>query len=129
MMLSIFSNAFWLSVCLLWRNVHLEPLPIFFIGFFVCFWYWSSWAVSVFWRLILWHSLHLQIFSPILWVVVFILFMVFFAVLLQLFKIMCVQIRNRKECEMNIKAVTAASTAIESFVKVVKLCLNCFHRY
>ena len=57
------------------------------------------------------------------------LFMVFFAVLLQLFKIMCVQIRNRKECEMNIKAVTAASTAIESFVKVVKLCLNCFHRF
>ena len=112
----------------------LEKCPFrtpahFFIGFFVCFWYWSSWAVSVFWRLILWHSLHLQIFSPILWVVVFILFMVFFAVLLQLFKIMCVQIRNRKECEMNIKAVTAASTAIESFVKVVRLCLNCFHRF
>ena len=27
------------------------------------------------------------------------------------------------------EAVTAASTAIESFVKVVRLCLNCFHRF
>ena len=32
-MLSIFSCAFWPSVCLLWRDVYLVLLPIFWIGF------------------------------------------------------------------------------------------------
>ena len=29
-MLSIFSHSCWPSVCLLWRNVYLDPLPICF---------------------------------------------------------------------------------------------------
>ena len=36
-MLSIFSCAYWLFVCLLWRNVNLGLLFIFWLGFFVCF--------------------------------------------------------------------------------------------
>jgi len=32
MMLIIFSYAFWSSICLLWRNVHLYLLPIFWLG-------------------------------------------------------------------------------------------------
>ena len=111
----------------------LEKCPFrtpahFLIGFFVCFWYWASWAVCVFWINPLTVSSFANIFSHSVGYL-FILFMVFFAVLLQLFKIMCVQITNRKECEMKIKTVTAASTAIESFVKVVRLSLNCFHRF
>ena len=31
-MLSIFSCAYWPSVCLLWRNVYLGLLPIFQLG-------------------------------------------------------------------------------------------------
>ena len=34
MMLSIFFCACWLSVCLLWRNVYLDLLPIFWLGWF-----------------------------------------------------------------------------------------------
>ena len=34
MILSIFSFVYWLSVCLLWRNVCLGLLPIFWLGFF-----------------------------------------------------------------------------------------------
>ena len=77
-MLSIFSRAFWPSVCLLWRNVYLDLLHFFFflIGWF--FLYWTEWAVCIFWRLVLCGLLHLQILSPILWTVF--LFMVSFAV-------------------------------------------------
>ena len=35
MMLSIFSCAFWPSVCFLWRNVYFELLPLF--DWVVCF--------------------------------------------------------------------------------------------
>ena len=35
-MLSIFSCACWLSICLLWRNVYLSLLPIFQLGFYCC---------------------------------------------------------------------------------------------
>ena len=47
--MSIFSCVYWPSVCLR-RNVCLGLLHIFFIGFF---WYWTVWAVHIFWRLIL----------------------------------------------------------------------------
>ena len=43
-MLSIFSCASWPSVCLLWRNVSLSLLLIFWLGF-LFFWYWAAWAV------------------------------------------------------------------------------------
>ena len=77
-MLSIFSCVCWPSECLLWSNVCLGLPPIFRLGsLFV--WYWAIWAACIFWRLILCQFLHLQIFSPILWVV-FSLFMVSFAV-------------------------------------------------
>ena len=48
-MLSIFSCAYWPPVCLLWRNVCLGLLPIFWFGclFFCC---WVVWAVCIFWR-------------------------------------------------------------------------------
>ena len=35
-MLSIFSCAYWPSVCLPWRNVYSGLLPIFQLGFFCC---------------------------------------------------------------------------------------------
>ena len=53
MMLSVFSCAFSPSVCLLWRNVYLDLLPIFWSGclFFCC---WAAWAVCIFWKLSPW---------------------------------------------------------------------------
>ena len=33
--MSIFSCAFWPSVCLLWRNVYLNLLPVLLIGLFL----------------------------------------------------------------------------------------------
>ena len=71
------SCAFWPSVHL-WRNVCLDLLPIFGLGC-LFWWYWASWAVCIFWRLILCWSHHLQIFSPNL-EVPFVLFIVSFAV-------------------------------------------------
>ena len=59
-MLSIFSCVCWLSLCLLRRNVYLDLPPIFF-HWVVCFffWYWDTWAVCIFWRLIPHQLLHL----------------------------------------------------------------------
>ena len=48
-MLSIFSCACWLSVCLLWRSVYLGHLPVFWLAFFVL--YCVIWAVDVFGKL------------------------------------------------------------------------------
>ena len=76
-MLSIFSCAFSPSVCLLWRNVYLV-LPTFWLDF-LFFSYWAAWAVCNFWRLIPCWSRHLQIFSPVLWVVFYFVYG-FFAV-------------------------------------------------
>ena len=46
--------ASWPSVCLLWRNVYLDLLSIFWLGcLFVClFWYKAPWSVRIFWWLI-----------------------------------------------------------------------------
>ena len=41
--------ACWPSVCLLWRNVCLGPLPIFWLDCLV-FCYWAVWAICVFWK-------------------------------------------------------------------------------
>ena len=57
-MLSIFTCAFWPSLCLLWRNVYLRLLPNFWLGC-LCFCYW---AVCMLWRLIPCQLLSLQIF-------------------------------------------------------------------
>ena len=66
--LSIFSCAYWFSICLLWRNVYLGLLPIFWLGC-LFFWYWVVWAICIFWGLIPCQFHYLQIFSPILWIV------------------------------------------------------------
>ena len=59
-MLSIFSC---MSVCLLWRNVYVGLLPIFWLGCLL-FCYWVVWAVCVFWKLSPCWLRCLQIFSP-----------------------------------------------------------------
>ena len=65
-MLSIFSCVSWPPVCLLWRNVYISShFWLSYLGFFFFFWYWATWAVCIFWKLIPCHLLRLQIFFPI----------------------------------------------------------------
>ena len=49
--LIIFSCVIWSSVCLLWRTVYLDLLPIFWL---VCLFVWhrAAWTICIFWRLI-----------------------------------------------------------------------------
>ena len=63
-----FPCVYWPSICLLWRNVFLGLLPIFWLGC-LFIWYWAAWAACIFWRLILCQLLHLQLFSPLLRIV------------------------------------------------------------
>ena len=57
-----FHVFFWPPVCLLWRNVYLEPLTIFLDG--LLFWYKAEGDVCIFWRLVPGQSLFVQkIFS------------------------------------------------------------------
>ena len=55
-------------VCLLWRNVCLGLLPIFWLGYLFS-WCWALWAAYIFWRLVLHQLFCLQLFSPILRVI------------------------------------------------------------
>lgn len=50
-MWSIFSCTFWPSVCLLWRNVYLDLLSIFWLIVGFSF-FWATRAIYVFWWLI-----------------------------------------------------------------------------
>ena len=53
--ISIFSCAFWPSICLLWRNVYLDLLLIFWLIWLAFFFFplnWAAWDVCIFWRLI-----------------------------------------------------------------------------
>ena len=52
-------------LCLLWRNVSLALLPIFYLCC-LFFWYWATWVACIFWRLILCQLFHLLLFYPIL---------------------------------------------------------------
>jgi len=45
-------HVYWLSLCLLWRNVCLGLLHIFLLGC-LFFWYWAVWVAYIFWRLTL----------------------------------------------------------------------------
>ena len=61
-MLSIFLFTCCITVYLLWRNVYLGLLLIFWLGFLFGG-YWASWAVYKFWRLLINHIIW-QYFLP-----------------------------------------------------------------
>ena len=85
-MLNIFSCVYWPSFCLLYRNVYLGLLPMFWLGCLV-FWYWVVWALCIVCRLIP-YSLEINPLSVTLFANIFshsvcclfAFFMVFFAV-------------------------------------------------
>ena len=47
------------------KCLYLLPFLIELFGFFLFIWYWATWAVCMFWKLIPCHLLRLQIFFPI----------------------------------------------------------------
>ena len=77
-MLSIFSCTFWPSVCVLWKNVYLNLLPVFWLRCLFFFWRRAAWPVCIFWRLISSVTLLANIFSHSV-ACLFVLFMVSFA--------------------------------------------------
>ena len=52
------------AICMSSLDKFLFRSAYLFIGHF--FWYWATWVICVFWRLIPCQSLHVQVFSPIL---------------------------------------------------------------
>ena len=77
-MFGIFSCVFFFCpyVCLFWRNVYLDLLPVFQMSCLL-FWFWATGGICIFWRLTPCQLLYLQrFFFPILWVVF--LFCIFF---------------------------------------------------
>ena len=65
MMLNIFSGICWPSICLLWRNVYLCLPLIFGLGFFL-----FIISCLYIWRLILCQLFYLQLFYPVLRLVI-----------------------------------------------------------
>ena len=63
-MFSFLSCAFGHLYVFFGKCLFIYLLLIFWLGCLL-FWYWATWVVSIFWRLIC-QSLHLEIFSPIL---------------------------------------------------------------
>ena len=48
--LKIFSWTCWPSICLLWKSICADPLPIFQLGC-LCLWCWVVWILYIFWIL------------------------------------------------------------------------------
>ena len=70
-MLSMFSCAYWPSICLLWRNVYLSLLPLF--DWIVWFYVFELYEFLVYFGDF---QNILQRFSPVLWVVFFFSFFI-----------------------------------------------------
>ena len=62
LMLTIFSGAYWPSICL-WENVSSGPLPIFLSFWVFFFWCWVIWVLCILWILTPYQIYHLQVSS------------------------------------------------------------------